>query len=144
MNITSFSPVLFQKQVMDEDKHSANGNVSSSNENQNNSTSNSSQQKSTIQFMKLSTLAKIPEKATPLAAGFDLCSATEAVISPLSRRLIRTDIAVKPPPNTYCKITGRSGWGRLAIDIFPGTIDNDYRGNLSVIVINSSPISKEQ
>ena len=49
----------------------------------------------------LSKNATLPHRATPDKAGFDVYSATDAVIPPGSFKLVPTDITFEPPAGTY-------------------------------------------
>ena len=92
-----------------------------------------------LQVQLLSDNAKIPAKATEGAAGYDIYSAEEQTIAPHSRKLINTDIAIAPPPGTYGQITSRSGLAlKYGIDTRAGVIDSDYRGNIGVLLENTS------
>ena len=60
-------------------------------------------------------------------------------IAPHTRALIKTDITFIPPEGTYGQITSRSGLAvKYQTDAKAGVIDNDYRGNVSVLLANSS------
>ena len=88
---------------------------------------------------------KLHEKAiTPCYAhendaGLDLFSIEECVIDPGESKLIRTGIAIQLPPNTEAQVRPRSGlalhYGITLLNT-PGTIDEGYRGEIGVIVIN--------
>jgi len=83
----------------------------------------------------------LPEYASEGAAGLDLRAAvaSEVVIQPLQRAIIPTGIRVSLPDGYEAQVRPRSG---LAADYgitllnSPGTVDSDYRGEISVIVIN--------
>jgi dUTP pyrophosphatase len=52
---------------------------------------------------------------------------------------VPTDIAIKPPPGTYCQILSRSGMVlNQQIEAKAGTIDGNYTGNYQVILQNNS------
>ena len=52
---------------------------------------------------------------------------------------MKTDIRIKLPTGTYGRIAPRSGLAiKFQIDIGAGVIDEDYRGNVGVILINHS------
>jgi dUTP pyrophosphatase len=88
----------------------------------------------------LSDHAKLPERATDDAAGYDVYSARQLIIKPGQRALIPLDITVKPPPGTYIQIPPRSSMAvKHDIDTKAGVIDADYTGNVTVVLHNSSP-----
>lgn len=93
----------------------------------------------------LSKNAVIPKRADIKAAGFDLYAADNYVIppysivenSPQNRVLIKTDIAISLPSDTYGRIAPRSGLAlNHGIDVLAGVVDFSFRGNIGVILIN--------
>jgi len=98
--------------------------------------------KPTIEFL-LSDTAVLPTYATELSSGFDLHA---DIVEPLTiqhgnRALISTGLKVALPPNTELQIRPRSGLALkhgISIVNTPGTIDEDYRGDIGVILINTS------
>lgn len=63
------------------------------------------------------------------------------VLQPLERVLIKTGLHIELPPNTEAQIRPRSGLALkhgISIVNTPGTIDEDYRGDIGVILINLS------
>ncbi len=83
--------------------------------------------------------AKIPKYANPGDAGLDLYSVEEKVIQPGEAELIRTGIVIELPPGTEAQIRPRSGLAlKHSVTVLnsPGTIDEGYRGEIKVILIN--------
>jgi dUTP pyrophosphatase len=83
----------------------------------------------------------LPTYATAGAAGMDLLAAVDApvVVPPLGRALIPTGLAVALPPGHELQIRPRSGLALrhgVVLPNSPGTIDEDYRGELQIIVLN--------
>lgn len=83
----------------------------------------------------------LPVYQTSGSAGMDLCAdVTETIVMPsLSRRLVPTGIAIELPPGFEAQIRPRSGLAikhGISLVNTPGTIDADYRGEISVILIN--------
>ena len=83
----------------------------------------------------------LPAYATAGAAGADLRAAVEEPLTllPGERRAIPTGIALALPPGYECQVRPRSGLAlRHGISMVnaPGTVDEDYRGELQVILIN--------
>src|SRR5262247_927762 len=84
----------------------------------------------------------LPARATPGAAGFDLHAALERdlVLAPGDRALVPTGFAIAVPEGYEAQVRPRSGLALrhgLVLPNAPGTIDSDYRGELSVIVMNA-------
>ena len=83
------------------------------------------------------------EYATPNSAGIDLHANIEnpITIAPLERVLIPTGIHIALPNNYEAQIRPRSGLAlKKGITILnsPGTIDEDYRGEIGAIIMNHS------
>ena len=93
-----------------------------------------------IGFKKMYPNAIIPKRATPGSAGMDLYASADVLIQSKSRRCVPTGIKAVFPPNTFGKIEGRSHLAYFyQIDVVGGVIDNDYRGELKVILVNNNP-----
>jgi len=91
-----------------------------------------------LQIKRLSQSARLPTKGSEDSAGFDLFATESVNIQPGDRMLIKTDIAIeKFPKNTYGRIASRSGLALKHIDVGAGVIDQDYRGSVTVILINN-------
>lgn len=88
----------------------------------------------------------LPAYQTAGAAGFDLVAANDAAIPipPGERRMIPTGWAIAVPPGYEAQCRPRSGlaWKNgLQVLNTPGTIDSDYRGEISVILQNHSDVT---
>jgi len=84
----------------------------------------------------------LPARATAGAAGFDLHAALEKdlVLEPGERALVPTGFAIAVPEGHEAQVRPRSGLALrhgLVLPNAPGTIDADYRGEVSVIVMNA-------
>jgi len=84
----------------------------------------------------------LPSYATAGAAGFDLLAAvTEPlVIAPGARALVPTGLCVALPEGHELQLRPRSGLALkhgVVLPNSPGTIDEDYRGEVQVIVMNA-------
>src|SRR6476646_7502760 len=84
----------------------------------------------------------LPAYATAGAAGMDLVAAVDAAVSiaPGQRALVPTGLTIALPPGYELQIRPRSGLAlRFGITLpnTPGTIDEDYRGEIQVIVLNA-------
>jgi dUTP pyrophosphatase len=92
-----------------------------------------------LKIKKLNETAIIPHYAHPTDAGLDLFSTLEATISPNKSKLIPTGIAIELPTGTEAQIRPRSGLAlkhQITVLNSPGTIDEGYRGEIGVILIN--------
>lgn len=83
----------------------------------------------------------LPRPATAGAAGLDLPAAVTAplVLVPGARALVPTGFAVALPPGCEGQVRPRSGLAlRHGVTLLnsPGTIDEDYRGEVQVILVN--------
>lgn len=83
----------------------------------------------------------LPEKATPGSAAFDLRAAVadELVLPPLGRALVPTGLVLEIPPGYEGQVRPRSGLALrhgISMPNAPGTIDSDYRGEISVPMVN--------
>ena len=94
----------------------------------------------TVKFQKLHEDAVIPYRATEGAAGYDLISIDDSTLQVGEMARIRTGIAVKCPQGTYGRIAETSGntW-KKGVRVGAGVCDEDYRGELMVIVFNQHP-----
>jgi dUTP pyrophosphatase len=82
--------------------------------------------------------AKIPRRESHGAAGYDLSSAVDVTIPPGSRAVVSTGIAIAVPEGTYGRVAPRSGLAaKHGIDVLAGVIDEDYRGEVGVILLNT-------
>lgn len=84
----------------------------------------------------------LPAYATAGAAGMDLLAAVTGsmTIAPGQRALIPTGLAIALPPGYELQVRPRSGLALrhgIVLPNSPGTIDEDYRGELQVIVLNA-------
>lgn len=85
----------------------------------------------------------VPEYKTAGAAGMDLCAAiTEGItLKPLERRLIPTGLKIELEHGYEAQIRPRSGLSikhGISLINCVGTIDEDYRGEVCVPVVNLS------
>lgn len=96
-----------------------------------------------LKIEKLPHNKHLPEYQTEGAAGMDLCAAIDAPIElkPLERRLIPTGIKIELEKGFEAQVRPRSGisikHGITLINCV-GTIDEDYRGEVCVPIVNLS------
>lgn len=84
----------------------------------------------------------LPNYATAGAAGMDLLAAVAepVTIGPGQRALIPTGLTIALPPGYELQIRPRSGLALrhgIVLPNSPGTIDEDYRGEIGVIILNT-------
>jgi len=95
----------------------------------------------TLKIKKIDHKAIIPNYAHEGDAGLDLYAIKELVLNPGDRGLVHTGIQIELPKNTEAQIRPRSGLAlKSGITTLnsPGTIDEGYRGEIGVILINHS------
>ncbi|MFD0827333.1 dUTP diphosphatase [Neobacillus sp. M.A.Huq-85] len=83
--------------------------------------------------------ARIPYRAHEGDAGLDLFSIEEKIIKAGEAGLVRTGLQIELPKGTEAQIRPRSGLAlKHAITVLnsPGTIDEGYRGEIQIILIN--------
>ncbi len=94
-----------------------------------------------LKVKKISETAKLPQYAHPGDAGMDVFSNEEKLIRTGESALIKTGIKIELPANTEAQVRPRSGLAlKEGITVLntPGTIDEGYRGEVGVILINHS------
>ena len=92
-----------------------------------------------VKLKKTSEDAIIPSHSYEGDAGLDLSSIDELVLHPGERTLVHTGIAIELPPDTEAQIRPRSGYAlKNGVTVLnsPGTIDQGYRNEIGVILIN--------
>ena len=83
--------------------------------------------------------ARVPTLGSNSAAGFDIYSIDSLEILPGSRKLVSTGISIKLPIGVYGRIAPRSGLAvKNGIHVGAGVIDQDYRGEIKVLLFNLS------
>lgn len=98
----------------------------------------------TIPIKKLTSLAITPTRGSDFAAGYDLYSTEDYTLKPLERKLFKTHLSLAIPHGLYGRIAPRSGLAyKDGIDVMAGVIDEDYRGELGVILINLGQVDKK-
>ena len=95
----------------------------------------------TLLVEPLSPTARPPRYATGGAAGLDLVAALDAPLelAPGARAAVPTGVAVALPPGHEGQVRPRSGLAAkhgVTVLNAPGTIDEDYRGEILVLLVN--------
>jgi len=92
-----------------------------------------------VKVKKLSEGAILPAYAHPGDAGMDLFASESVEIRPQEHALVKTGISIELPPGTEAQVRPRSGLAlKHGISVLntPGTIDEGYRGEVGVILVN--------
>ena len=92
-----------------------------------------------IRVVRLTENAILPTPGSTWAAGLDLYSAYNLTVPAQGLVSVVTDLQLVVPEGFYGRIAPRSGLAlHHHIDIGAGVIDEDYRGNVTVILFNYS------
>ncbi len=81
----------------------------------------------------------LPAYQTGAAAGLDLRADEACTLAPGERRLVPTGLAIELPPGHEGQVRPRSGLAvkhGIGMVNGPGTIDEDYRGEVGVVLVN--------
>lgn len=93
-----------------------------------------------LPFIALAEGVVLPEYGSAGAVGLDLKAYIEdsaIKLSPGERAVIPTALAVAIPNGWYGRLAPRSGRAaRWGLDVLAGVIDQDYRGEIKVVLIN--------
>jgi dUTP pyrophosphatase len=93
-----------------------------------------------LQCQKLDPRAVLPSRAHPGDAGLDLCCLDRVESGPGERARVPTGIAIELPAGHAGLIVPRSGLAAkqgISIVNAPGLIDEGYRGELQVLLLNT-------
>lgn len=93
-----------------------------------------------INVKKLHPDAVIPKYATRGAAGFDLVAIEDMIFPPLTTKLVKTGLAIDVGWGYQLEVRPRSGMSlktKMRVANSPGTVDEDYRGEICVIMENT-------
>lgn len=91
-----------------------------------------------LKIMKLSTEAILPKRGSTGACGIDLYALFAESLYPMEMTKVHTGIAVEIPPGYFGWVTGRSGIGLKGILTLEGKVDEDYRGEIIVGMLNTT------
>jgi dUTP pyrophosphatase len=95
-----------------------------------------------LRITRLRDEATLPSRAHEGDAGLDLHACEAAHIGPGERWSVATGIAVEIPDGHAGLVVPRSGLARqhgIALVNAPGLIDAGYRGEISVLLLNTDP-----
>ncbi len=99
----------------------------------------------TLKIKKLENYVSTPKYQTQGASAMDLVAAIDEdiIIAPGEIKMVPTGIAIELPHNTEAQVRSRSGLAikkGVAVVNGIGTIDEDYRGEICVGLINHSKV----
>lgn len=94
----------------------------------------------TFRVAKISPDAKLPKRAHEDDIGLDLYASAKVEINGLDTKPVSTGLIIEVPRNHGGFITPRSGLALKQITVAnsPGLIDPGYRGEVAVLLFNSS------
>ena len=100
-----------------------------------------------INIVRLTDSAKLPDRGSALAAGYDLfADVTEEVkVLPHETKMIGTGLAMEIPEGYFGGIFARSGLSAkegLRPANCVGVVDSDYRGEIKVAVHNDGEVER--
>jgi dUTP pyrophosphatase len=92
-----------------------------------------------VSYAKVHSDAILPSYATDGSAGLDLHAIEEGVLAPGGRARVKTGIAIQLPRGYEAQVRPRSGLSYVhGVAAVVGTVDSDYRGEVCVVLVNSS------
>ena len=97
----------------------------------------------TLSFKRVHPDTVLPAYAHPSDAGMDIRSVADMTVPARGRALVPTGLVVLLPPLYEAQVRPRSGLAlKHGITVLntPGTIDSGYRGEIGVILFNSSDV----
>ena len=81
--------------------------------------------------------AALPRRGTDGSAGYDLSAAQECIVPAKGKGIVKIELAISFPPGMYARIAPRFGLAlKKFIDVGAGVIDQDYRGEVGVVLFN--------
>ena len=87
-----------------------------------------------LKVKRLTETARLPEKAFPTEAGFDIFADEAVTIHNGETVAVSTGIALEIPDGYYGRLKARSGLTlNSALRVQEGTIDSSYRGEVKII-----------
>lgn len=100
-----------------------------------------------INIKRLTDSAKLPDRGSALAAGYDLFAdvAEDVTINPHETKMIGTGLAMEIPEGYFGGIFARSGLSAkegLRPANCVGVVDSDYRGEIKVALHNDGEVTR--
>lgn len=91
-----------------------------------------------LKVKKINPNAKLPERKNEGDAGLDLYCIEDYTIKPFEIKQISTGIAIEIPKGYFGLIKDRSGLSMKGLHVLAGVIDENYRGEIKIVLINLS------
>ena len=91
-----------------------------------------------VSYKKFSKFGRVPIRATSGSVCFDVYSSCEVSLRPGETKIIDLDIGFKFSKTYCCRIYPKPGLSLLLTFLGGEVVDSDYRGDISVILINFS------
>jgi len=89
-----------------------------------------------LKVKRLENDAKLPERKREGDAGLDLYCIEDFEIEPNEIKIVRTGIAIEIPKGHFGLIKDRSGLAAKGLHVLAGVVDENYRGEVKVVLIN--------
>ena len=96
-----------------------------------------------IKIKKFSSLGRVPTKATPGSASYNVYSSRDITRRPGGTEKIPLNIGFKFLKKYVCRAYPRSSMSVLPTFLGGGVIDSDYRGNICMMLTNFAACSIE-
>lgn len=92
-----------------------------------------------VRIKKLHPDAQVPRYGRPGDAGLDLHALQDMIVPAGERVLVPTGIAIAIPPGTVGLVWDRSGMAaKHGMKTMAGVIDHTYRGELKIVLFNTT------
>jgi dUTP diphosphatase len=95
-----------------------------------------------LRVQRLDPRAIVPSRAHPGDAGLDVHALEAVTLTPGARAMVRTGIAIALPDGHAGLVVPRSGLAArhgIALVNAPGLIDEGYRGEVRILLLNTDP-----
>lgn len=99
-----------------------------------------------VKIKRANNSVPLPRYATAGAAGCDIHTSEKTLVPAGGTTIVPTGLFLEIPKGYECQVRSRSGLAaKLGVTVLnsPGTIDSDYRGEVKVIMHNTSKIDCE-
>ena len=94
---------------------------------------------SQLKVKRLAADVVLPTRATVGSAGLDIYALSDAICPAVGKVLLPTGLAIAVPTGCYGRIADRSSLAsKHSIHIGGGVIDEDYRGEVKILLFNLS------
>ena len=87
-------------------------------------------------FTKRSEEASVPVRQSDGSVGYDITSIQNIMIQPGATERVKTGLSCAIPKGMYMRIASRSSLASKGLNVQGGVIDNDYRGEIMVLLHN--------